>query len=543
MRGLSGAGWAGALCALTVPVLAQEPREVRLRALSEAEVEQASGPVDSLIRSGELRVRQIQEDTLLPGRRHQRLAQTYRGVPVWGAEIVRQIDGQDRVVSIFGAYHSGIALDVTPRLAPDEARAALTAAGARPVSSVAPTLAILPGRGEYRLVWAMVGYTRGDVRRYFVDARVGGVVRHDSLLKRQTASVGRGTGVLNNTQKLSVTSTGADFFAQDLLRPGLISTFDMKGDPNRTFAAVLGMVALDAADYARDADNNWTDGPTVDAHAYMGFVYDYFFKRHGRRAWNGADGPIRGLVNPVRIEDLDGYVASGEIFGDIQFLYPNAFFCCGGDLLGLGGFMVYGQGLPASNPFGLPPVMPLAGALDIVAHEMTHGMTAFTSVLDANLEAAALNESFSDQMGIAADFFFNPNANYRLGEQVWPGGNRDMANPALFGDADHLATLRDENFEEHSLASLSNHAYYLAIEGGANRTSGISVQGVGAANRGQIEKVFYRAYQFMLGPDALYCEAVAASILSARELHGAGSRAEQAVVQAWTAVGLFDFCF
>src|SRR3972149_7582432 len=94
MRGRSGAGGAGALCALTVPVLAQEPREVRLRALSEAEVEQASGPVDSLIRSGELRVRQIQEDTLLPGRRHQRLAPTHRGVPGWGGGVVPPTHGR-----------------------------------------------------------------------------------------------------------------------------------------------------------------------------------------------------------------------------------------------------------------------------------------------------------------------------------------------------------------------------------------------------------------------------------------------------------------
>jgi Zn-dependent metalloprotease len=99
------------------------------------------------------------------------------------------------------------------------------------------------------------------------------------------------------------------------------------------------------------------------------------------------------------------------------------------------------------------------------------------------------------------------------------------------------------NLEEHSLASLSNHAYYLAIEGGTNRTSGITVQGVGASNREQIEKVFYRAYQFMLGPNSFYCDATAASILSARELYGAGSRPEQAVVQAWTAVGLVDVCF
>jgi Zn-dependent metalloprotease len=171
-------------------------------------------------------------------------------------------------------------------------------------------------------------------------------------------------------------------------------------------------------------------------------------------------------------------------------------------------------------------------------------MTAFTSGLSSQfLETGALNESFSDQMGVAVDFFARPQqANYRLGEDVQAGGFRDMANPELFGDADHVSVVRPQNLEVHSLASLSNHAYYLAIEGGTNRVSGIHVQGVGPANRDQIEKVFYRAYQFMLVPNSGYCDATAASILSAGELFGNDSPAHQAVMQAWTAVGLVDLC-
>lgn len=532
-----------AVVAIAAPVRAEGPGAVRVRASSATDVEAAQGPIESLLRSGDLRPRVVQEDTLMPGRRHQRLAQSYQGIPVWGAEVVRQLDGQGRVVSIFGGYHSGIALDTTPVQTADQARAAVAATGAQPSSAAVPSLVVLPRDGRYSLAWAVAGRRRADIRQYFVDARDGRVIHDYSLLQKQSASVGRGTGVLNNTQKLSVTGSGADFIAQDLLRPARIGTFDMRGSVDRTFGVVLGEIPLGQADFARDADNNWTDGPVVDAHAYDGFVYDYFFKRHGRRSWNEANGQIRGLVNPVRIEDFDSFVEEGDI-EVIGTLYANAFFCCGGSLLGLGGFMVYGQGVPASNPFGLPEIEPLAGGLDIVAHEMTHGMTAFTSGLYANIEAGGLNESFSDQMGVATDFhFFAGSANYLMGERVWPGGIRDMANPAAFGDADHVAALRDENFEVHSLASLSNHAFYLAIEGGTNRTSGITVQGVGGANRAQVERAFYRAYQFMLTPDAFYCDAVATSILAARELHGAGSRPEQAITQAWTAVGLFDFCF
>lgn len=532
-----------ACAAAAAPARAEGPAAVRVRASSATDVEAAQGPIESLVRAGDLRPRVVHEDTLMPGRRHQRLAQSYRGIPVWGAEVVRQLDGQGRVVSIFGTYHAGLSLDTTPLQSADRARAALASAGARPTAAVAPTLVVLPQAGRYSLAWALAGRKGADVRQYFVDARDGRVIHDYSLLQKQSASVGRGTGVLNNTQKLSVTGSGSDFIAQDLLRPARISTFDMKGDPNQTFAVVLGEAPLGPADFARDADNNWTDAAVVDAHAYDGFVYDYFFKRHGRRSWNDSNGQLRGLVNPVRIEDFDTYLDAGDE-DVIGLLYPNAFFCCGGSLLELGGFMVYGQGLPGSNPFGLPEIEPLAGGLDVVAHEMTHGMTSFTSGLFVNLESGSLNESFSDQMGVATDFHFNPgSANYRIGERVWPGGIRDMADPAQFGDADHVAALRDENFEVHSLASLSNHAFYLAIEGGTNRTSGMAVQGVGGANRAQIERAFYRAYQFMLTPDAFYCDAVATSILAARELFGAGGRPEQAITQAWAAVGLYDFCF
>ncbi len=535
--------WAIALSPLAV---AQEAREVRLQAMSQAEVEAAAGPIDSLIVAGELRRKQMQEDTLLPGRRHERLVQLYKGVPVWGAEVVRQKDAQGRVISVFGTYHTGISLEVTPVVSAAAAQSALESAGIRPAQAVAPELVILPKDRVYALAWTVAGFvpSKADVRQYFIDARDGRILHDLSLIQKQSASVGRGRGVFNNDQKMSVTSDPAGgFVAQDLLRPARVSTFDMRGDPFRTFGIVFGDVALTAGDLVRDTDNDWTDGIAVDAHAYGGFVYDYYFKRHGRHSWNDGDNALRSLVHPVRIEDLNFYIATGNDV-IVRLMYANAFFCCSGPLLSLGGFMVYGEGLPAANPFGAPEFKPLAGGIDVVAHEMTHGMTAYTAGLNANLEAAALNESFSDQMGVAVDFFFRPQqANYKVGEEITAGGIRDMADPAILGDADHVTTLRPQNFEEHSLASLSNHAYYLAIEGGTNRTSGITVQGVGASNRDQIEKVFYRAYQFMLGPNSFYCDAVLASILSAGELYGAGSRPEQAVVEAWTAVGLVGFCF
>ena len=70
-----------------------------------------------------------------------------------------------------------------------------------------------------------------------------------------------------------------------------------------------------------------------------------------------------------------------------------------------GGVMVYGVGLPPGVVVG-SPVGPqswdfTSGALDIVAHELTHGVTEFTSNLIFRNESGALNEAFSDMMGRA----------------------------------------------------------------------------------------------------------------------------------------------
>ena len=64
------------------------------------------------------------------------------------------------------------------------------------------------------------------------------------------------------------------------------------------------------------------------------------------------------------------------------------------------------------------------------------------------------------------------------------------------------------------------------------------VQGVGGANRAQIERVFYRAFTAFLTPSATFSQARAATIQAARELYGSNPAVEAAVTQAWNAVGV-----
>jgi thermolysin len=225
---------------------------------------------------------------------------------------------------------------------------------------------------------------------------------------------------------------------------------------------------------------------------------------------------------------------------DLTTFYVNAFWD------GAGRRMVYGEGLPPNLTLGGQNWNYLAGSLEVVAHELTHGVTQFSSNLIYQNESGALNEAFSDIIGTSAEFYFQAArgraASYVIGDDVvTPGGIRSMSNPAAYGDPDHYSrryTGTDQGTLVHTNSGIANHAFYLAIEGGTNRTSGLNVTGVGAANREQIEKVFYRAFTAMMTSNATFAVARQATIQAARDLYGANSNAERAVTQAWTAVGV-----
>jgi hypothetical protein len=181
-----------------------------------------------------------------------------------------------------------------------------------------------------------------------------------------------------------------------------------------------------------------------------------------------------------------------------------------------------------------------------------------TSNLIPRNESGALNEAFSDMMAKGVEFFYHPpgsgagQADYVIGKDVVRAGRagamnglRSMANPSLYGDPDHYsryvrlpATAAGDYGGIHINMGIPNQAFYLAIEGGINRTSGRAVQGVGAANREQIERVFYRAFTLLMPASATFSTARAATIQASRDLYGADSAVERAVTQAWDAVGV-----
>jgi Zn-dependent metalloprotease len=523
----------------TPPIHGQVPEAGRgrttIRTETNAERRAWASRIDSMLRSGELRVRQAHDDPMMPDRTHERADQYYRGVRVFGADITRQLRS-GATESIFGTLYEGIDVDPSPAIGEDRARESLaTRLGEAIEDRVRGELVVLPlDAGGYALTWRFRIVLRSDTRQYFIDARTGATRLEYSDRKTQ-AAVGRATGVLGDSKKISVRAASGQFQTRDDLRPPTIETYDMKGDPVRTDNFLSGRVNLSANDLGTDSDNDWTDGAIGDAHIYAGYTYDYYFKRFGRKGLNNADIRMQNLVHPVRRSDFQIYI------DDYPDFFVNAFY--NGD-----GVMVFGEGLPPNVTLAGQTWDFLAGALDVVGHELTHGVTDYTSNLIYRNESGALNESFSDIIGTSVEFFFQPagsgslHADYDVGEDVVrPGGIRSMSNPGVFGDPDHYSQRflgSADNGGVHINSGISNQAFYLSIEGGTNRTSGIAVQGVGGANREQMEKVFYRAFTQLMPANSTFSVARAATIQAARDLYGADSPAERAVTAAWTAVGV-----
>jgi Zn-dependent metalloprotease len=281
--------------------------------------------------------------------------------------------------------------------------------------------------------------------------------------------------------------------------------------PDRVVSDARHRTTLPGVAVRSEDDAPVADPSVNEAFDGLGSTFDLFAQAYGRNSIDGAGMPLRATVHYGRDYDNAFWNGSRMVFGD-------------GDGQIFAGF---------------------TASLSVVAHELTHGVTQFTSGLIYLNESGALNEAFSDIMGTSVEFYYRPirgRANYVIAEDVVrPGGLRSMADPLAYGDPDHYSlryTGSEDNGGVHTNSGIANNAFYLAIEGGSNRTSGLRVTGVGPASRAEIENVFYRAFTESLPSDATFAVARQATIQSARDLYGANGAVERAVTEAWTAVGV-----
>ena len=104
------------------------------------------------------------------------------------------------------------------------------------------------------------------------------------------------------------------------------------------------------------------------------------------QAWEGADETYRfysDVLGRNSVDDRGMELVSSVHFGSD---FDNAFWN--------GTQMVYGDGSGRIFVKG-----GLTAAIDVIAHELTHGVTQYTAGLEYSSQPGALNESFSDVFG------------------------------------------------------------------------------------------------------------------------------------------------
>ena len=132
-------------------------------------------------------------------------------------------------------------------------------------------------------------------------------------------------------------------------------------------------------------------------------AYEYYFKKHNRNSFDNNGSAITSYVHVD--QDLN-----------------NAFWTHN--------LLAFGDG-SNNNPLV---------ELDVVAHELTHGVTQYEAGLQYYYESGALNESFSDIFGKAVEFdTFGDTATWQLAKHYRNGGLRDMSNPNLKNQPDTYA--------------------------------------------------------------------------------------------------------
>jgi bacillolysin len=446
-----------------------------------------------------------------------RLQQVYNGVPVWGAAQAARVD-EAGVLKVFtGTISKGLDNKLVKTSNKKSQKDAISVAegdlGFKPDYEVAPSAELVVYPGEEQAVYAyhvtlnFLSPEPGNYQ-YFVNAATGEIINKFNALHTAgktnpslsgTNTVGSGVGVLGDTKSLNTLLSNGAYYLQDNTRGNGVFTYDAK---NRQRTPGTLWV---------DADNNLNasyDGAAVDAHYYAGLTYDYYKDTYGRNSYDNKGAALKSTVHYGRS-------------------YNNAFWN--------GQQMVYGDGDGTT-------FIPLSGGLDVVAHELTHAVTDFSSDLVYQYESGALNEAISDIFGTLAEFHDNNDPDFEIGEDIYTPNKagdalRSMSDPTKYGDPDHYSvryTGTSDNGGVHINSGIINKAAYLLSEGGSHY--GVSVPGIGTEKLGAI---FYRANTVYFTASTNFSQARAGAVQAAKDLYGATSAEVNAVNKAFDAVGVY----
>jgi len=261
------------------------------------------------------------------------------------------------------------------------------------------------------------------------------------------------------------------------------------------------------------------DPASDEAYDGAGATYDLYWDVYQRSSVDG---------NGLRLDSTVHY----------QRGYDNAFWN--------GQQMVYGDG-----DEDLPPDQRLFNrftiAIDVIGHELTHGVTQYTGNLNYSYQSGALNESFSDVFGslvkqrglgqtatdadwIIGQGLFTANVNgVGIRSMKAPGTAYD--DPVLGKDPqpahmkDYVNTIND-NGGVHINSGIPNHAFYLT----AYEVGGYAWEKAGRIWIVTLRDKIRASSNFQNAADLTYA--------TAGELYGVNSLEQQAVSKGWAGVGI-----
>ncbi|MFP3852752.1 MAG: Ig-like domain-containing protein [Anaerolineales bacterium] len=467
---------------------------------------------------------------------------------VLGGQITLYSRG-DAVVSVIGAHYPAISasnqINLTAAQARQRAVNDVGQAGERIVD-----LMINPDSGRY---FYRVETQRADERWFhWIDAGDGAILNKIDALMHECGvdETGCGFGVQWSEDTTDVkdmtgltTFDGSEYLLQS--SDERQETHD-QGSTNRPF---LGPIATDSDDaWILEGNESPAQQALVDAHYYANVTDDYFLDVHG---YDWVAEAIAAGANDRM-----------EVHAHYSVDYNNAFW--NGEYIALGD--------------GDQETFEELTALDVVGHELTHGTTDFTSDLIYEDEPGALNESFSDMMGTAMEYWAEAEGREpatTLEPDWWIGEDFDLRDDEVPGFRnmedpeeetwsngaypDHyteLYTGSDDNGGVHINSSIPNHAFYLLAEGGLNAScasksdhnsehcddsedtqdNDLNVTAIGLADAEAIMFLGFTA----LNSSAQMCDARLGTEAVAASLFEEGSQQETSTSEAWIAVGLTD---
>ncbi|MEB3964403.1 M4 family metallopeptidase [Streptomyces kunmingensis] len=299
------------------------------------------------------------------------------------------------------------------------------------------------------------------------------------------------------------------------LRTAAAHSGTVSDKPQRTIYDAGHRETLPGSKVHAEGDAPSQDATVNRAHAGLGATFDLYLKVYGRHSIDGAGLP------------LDATVHYGE-------KYDNAFWD--------GSRMVFGDG---DGELFLDFTIPV----DVIGHELTHGVTQHTANLEYYGQSGALNESVSDVFGsLIKQYALGQSADEAdwligaglLGPAVDRGeALRSMKAPGTAYDDDVLgkdpqpATMDDyvktsqDNGGVHINSGIPNHAFYqLATDLGGNAWE-------------RAGKIWYATLTGgELASDADFADFARLTAASARTLFGDDGDETRAVLKAWSSVGV-----